>query len=301
MPSPEFDQLRDELWQRSRDPNRSLEEMRASSAVTRPRRTTTITPVDVAGVPGEWTIDEAAQPEHRMLYLHGGGYVINSPISHRNLASRLSQAAGVSVLSLGYRLAPETKFPGAVEDATAALAWLRENGPDGPSAPQTLFIGGDSAGGGLTLAALLKTRDAGGPMPDAAVVLSPWTDLTLSGESMETRHDADPFENREVLARYAREYLARPEDAEDPLASPLFADLAGLPPLLIHVGDAEVLLSDSTELAKRAAAAGVDTTLTVFPEMTHVFQAWAAVLPEGREAIQQIGAFLRERIVTSAE
>ena len=137
-------------------------------------------------------------------------------------------------------------------------------------------------------------------MPDAAVVLSPWTDLTLSGESMDTHHEVDPFENRDVLGRYAREYLARPEDAANPLASPLFADLAGLPPLLVQVGDAEVLLSDSTDLAKRATAAGVDVTLTVFPEMTHVFQAWAAILPEGREAIEQIGAFLRERIPASA-
>lgn len=300
MVSPEFEQLREELWRRSRDPNRTLAEMRASAAVTRPRRTTTITPVDVAGVPGEWTIDEAASSEHRMLYLHGGGFVINSPTSHRNLASRISQAAGVAVLSLEYRLAPETKFPGAVEDATTALAWLRENGPVGRTAAETLFIGGDSAGGGLTLAVLLQTREAGAPMPDAAVVLSPWTDLTLSGESMDTHHEVDPFENRDVLGRYAREYLARPEDAANPLASPLFADLAGLPPLLVQVGDAEVLLSDSTDLAKRATAAGVDVTLTVFPEMTHVFQAWAAILPEGREAIEQIGAFLRERIPASA-
>ena len=300
MVSPEFEQVREELWRRSRDPNRTLAEMRASAAVTRPRRTTTITPVDVAGVPGEWTIDEAASSAHRMLYLHGGGFVINSPTSHRNLASRISQAAGVAVLSLEYRLAPETKFPGAVEDATTALAWLRENGPVGRTAAETLFIGGDSAGGGLTLAALLQTREAGAPMPAAAVVLSPWTDLTLSGESMDTHHEVDPFENRDVLGRYAREYLARPEDAANPLASPLFADLAGLPPLLVQVGDAEVLLSDSTDLAKRATAAGVDVTLTVFPEMTHVFQAWAAILPEGREAIEQIGAFLRERIPASA-
>ena len=267
---------------------------------TRPRRSTTVTPAEAGGVPGEWSIDATAEPQHRMLYLHGGGYVSGSPRTHRNLTARISQAGRVAVLSLDYRRGPETKFPGAVEDATAALAWLRENGPRGPSRAASLFIGGDSAGGGLTLATLLNTRDLGGALPDAAVLLSPWTDLTLSGESMETRVDVDPYENRALLGRYASEYLARPQDARDPLASPLLGDLSDLPPLLIQVGDAEVLLDDSTRLAALTKAAGVETTLTVFPEMTHVFQAWAPILPEGQEAIEQIGAFLRARVAAAA-
>lgn len=300
MASPELEALLRQLREQQRDSTSTVEQLRAGMPLTRPRRTTTVTPADAGGVPGEWSIDVVAEPQHRLLYLHGGGYVIGSPATHRNLTARISQAGRLAVLSLDYRLGPETKFPGAVEDATTALAWLRQNGPLGPSPAQSLFIAGDSAGGGLALATLLMTRDTGAALPDAAVLLSPWTDLTHSGKSMETRAAADPSLNRARLERYAREYLARPQDARDPLASPLLGELSDLPPLLIQVGDAEVLLDDSTRLAALTKAAGVDTTLTVFPELTHVFQAWAPILPEGQQAIERIGAFLRAHVATAA-
>ena len=300
MASPEFNALLAELRAQPPTLERSVEELRSELPETRPRRTTTVTPADAGGVPGEWSIDALADPQRRLLYLHGGGYVSGSPSTHRNLTARISQAAGVSVLSLDYRRGPETKFPGAVEDATTALAWLRENGPAGPSRAESLFIAGDSAGGGLALAALLNTRDTGGLLPDAAVLLSPWTDLTQSGQSIETRAAADPSLSRARLERFAQEYLAQPQESRHPLASPLLADLSDLPPLLIQVGDAEVLLDDSTRLAALTQAAGVETTLTVFPEMTHVFQSYAPILPEGREAIDAIGEFLRARVAATA-
>ena len=304
MASPDFDallaQLRAVSAEQAAAPPPTLDDLRAQFPETRPRRTTTVTPADAAGVPAEWSIDGDADPQRCLLYLHGGGYACGSPATHRNLTSRISEAAGVSVLSLDYRRAPETKFPGAVEDATDALAWLRQNGPQEPSPAETLFIAGDSAGGGLALAAMLNTRDTGGPLPDAAVLLSPWTDLTHSGKSIETRAATDPSLTRAGLEHFAQEYLATPGDARHPLASPLLADLSDLPPLLIQAGDAEILLDDSTRLAALAQAAGVETTLSVFPEMTHVFQAWAPILPEGRDAIDAIGAFLRARVATTA-
>jgi monoterpene epsilon-lactone hydrolase len=296
MPSQELLEVRRRLDENLQDPTWSVERLRASTPETRPRRTTTITPVDAGGVPAEWTIDATADPNHRFLYLHGGGYVTGSPTTHRNLTARLSQATGAAVLSLAYRLAPENKFPAAIFDAVTALRWLRDNGLGGPSPASSLVVGGDSAGGGLTLATLLKTRDDGGPLPDAAVLLSPWTDLTGSGASIDSHATVDQMLSRAKLDRYASEYLAVPSDATNPLASPLFADLSGLPTLLIQVGDAEVLLDDSTRLAQRAQAAGVDATIEVFPEMCHVFQAWAAILPEGQASIEKIGAFLRARV-----
>ena len=246
--------------------------------------------VEAGGVPGEWIAAPNATGGHVLYYLHGGGYTIGSVNTHRALIARLSAAAGIRALAIDYRLAPEHPFPAAVEDAVAAYRWLLDHGTD----PAGIVIAGDSAGGGLTVATLVALRDADLPLPAAAVCLSPWVDLEGIGESATTRAAADPMIDGASLGEGAQQYLAG-ADPRTPLAAPLYADLSGLPPMLIQVGDAEVLLDDSTRLAERAKAAGVDVTLEVWEHMVHVWQYFAAILPEGQQAIDRIGAFVRER------
>lgn len=240
--------------------------------------------------PAEWLTPPGARTDAAVLYLHGGGYVIGSPRSHRHLAAAIGTAAKTRVLLPDYRLAPEHPFPAAVEDATAAYRWLMAQ----KIAPARIVIAGDSAGGGLAVATLIALRDAGVPLPAAGVCLSPWVDLTGSGASYTTRADIDPIVKRDGIDKMALAYLAG-KDARTPLASPLFADLHGLPPLLIHVGDAEVLLDDAVQLAARAKAAGVDATLDVRAEMIHVWQWFFPMLDEGQAAIDRIGQFVQTR------
>lgn len=251
-------------------------------------------PVEAGGVRAEWVIPPGAAEDRVLLYLHGGGYVIGSINTHRELVARIARAAGVRGLALDYRLAPEHPFPAAVEDATAAYAWLLEQG----YAPEKVVIAGDSAGGGLTLATLVSARDRGLPMPAAAVCLSPWVDLEGIGESMTERADLDPLVQREALRRMASLYLAG-ADPRTPLAAPLYADLRGLPPLLIQVGTWETLYDDATRIAERARAAGVPVVLEPWEEMIHVWQLFSNV-PEAREATERIGGFIRERLATAA-
>ncbi len=253
-----------------------------------------VEPVDAGGVAAEMVAapiaDKAADGARSILYLHGGGYVIGSPHTHRTLAYDLSKAAGARVLNVDYRLAPEHPFPAAVDDAVAAYRWFLANGAN----PATTVIGGDSAGGGLTVATLVALRQAGLPMPAAGVCFSPWIDLEGLGDSMDAKAEADPLVQREVLERFAGFYL-NGADPKSPLAAPLHADLAGLPALLIQVGTAETLLDDATRLAARAEAAGVTVTLDVWVNMIHVWQLFAPLLSEGRAAIAKAGAFIREQ------
>jgi monoterpene epsilon-lactone hydrolase len=246
--------------------------------------------VDAAGVPAEWVVAPGAENRRVLLYLHGGGYVIGSINTHRDLAGRLSRAAAARVLLIDYRLAPEYPHPAAVEDATTAYRWLRRHG----ATPAHTVIAGDSAGGGLTIATLVTLRDAGEALPAAGVCISPWVDLEGIGESMTTRASVDPIVQRQGLVWFANLYLggAHPRT---PLAAPLYADLHGLPPLFIHVGTAETLLDDATRLAERARTAGVDVTLEVCEEMIHVWHLFAAMLPEGQQAIERVGAYIRQR------
>jgi monoterpene epsilon-lactone hydrolase len=244
--------------------------------------------VTAGGVPAEWVVAPGAVAGRVILYLHGGGYVIGSISTHRELASRLSRAAVARALVIDYRLAPEHPHPAAVEDATAAYRWLLSTGTD----PSRIVIAGDSAGGGLTVATLVAVRDAGLPLPAAGVCLSPWVDLEGIGESMTTKAVVDPMVQGDDLRMMAAMYLAG-QDPRTPLAAPLYANLAGLPPLLIQVGTAETLLDDSTRLAERARKAGVAVTLEPWEDMVHVWQIFATMLPEGRAAIERIGEFVK--------
>jgi acetyl esterase/lipase len=264
--------------------------MESLTQMAPPPADATCTPCEVGGRPAEWVDAAGARDDRVLLYLHGGGYCIGSINTHRTLAADLSRAAGVRVLVIDYRLAPEHPFPAAVEDAVAAYRFLLDAGCD----RRRLAIAGDSAGGGLTAATLLALRDRDLPLPAAAALLSPWLDLSQSGESMTTCAALDPMVQRDPLQRMADAYLAGADPAT-PLASPLFADLRHLPPLLIHVGTAETLLDDARRFAARATAAGVEATLEVWDDMIHVWHAFG-MLPEARDAQARVGEFLRRHL-----
>lgn len=251
----------------------------------------TIRPFDAPGVAGEWLSSSGSVAQSVLLYLHGGAYIAGSCLTHRELAARLCLTSGVHVLLIDYRLAPEHPFPAAIEDAAASYHWLLRRAIP----PEQIIIGGDSAGAGLAVATLLWIREQKLPLPAAGVLLSPWVDLALTGPSLQTRAAIDPVCSYEGLLLAAKLYLAD-ADAQTALASPLYAELHGLPPLLIQVGDHEVLLSDSTRLAERAQAAGVEVCLEIWEELWHVWHGWAGVLPEGQQAIVRIGSFIRQRL-----
>jgi epsilon-lactone hydrolase len=248
-------------------------------------------PVNAGGVSAEWISAPGAATDKAVLYLHGGGYVLGSIKTHRDLMGRLSRAAKARVLGLDYRLAPEHPFPAAVDDSVAAYRWMLAQDLN----PARIAVAGDSAGGGLTIATLVAIRDAKLPIPAAGVCLSPWVDMEGIGESMKTRAQADPVVQRDALVQMATAYLGG-QNARSPLAAPLYADLKALPPLLIQVGDAETLLDDSNRLADRARTAGVPVKLEIWPEMIHVWQLFASFLPEGQEAITGIGQFLNQKL-----
>jgi acetyl esterase/lipase len=250
------------------------------------------TKVDAAGVPSIWISTPDVIDEQVILYLHGGGYVAGSIKSHENLAARLSRLSKSRVLLIDYRLAPEHVFPAAIEDSTKAYRWLVSHEK---ILPKNMIIGGDSAGGGLTIATLVKLRDEGDALPAAAVCLSPWTDLAITGDSVKTNADIDPFVPADSLELMAKEYYGD-EDPKNPLVSPLYANLEGLPPLLIQVGTAEVLLDDSVRVAKCAKEAGVEVQLEIWQDMIHVFSAFAEWAPEGQQGIEQIGEFIQKHI-----
>jgi acetyl esterase/lipase len=246
----------------------------------------------VAGMTAEWITSAAVDPSHVILYLHGGGYVVGSLNTHRDLVARFGRAAGARALAIEYRLAPEHPHPAAVDDAVAAYRWLRAQGVS----PAHMAIAGDSAGGGLTIATLVALRDLGEPLPMAAVCFSPWVDLEGTGASMDTNLD-DPMLNRASILHFARFYLGLGTiDPRTPLAAPLYADLAGLPPLLIQASRHEVLLDDATRIAAKAHDAGVACELDLTDEVPHVWQIFASILPEGQQALDRAGAFLRRHL-----
>ena len=247
------------------------------------------TPTVASGVPGAWFTPKAARADRAILYLHGGGYVMGSVATHRSLIGRIANASGVPGLALDYRLAPEQPFPAAVEDVCAAYRGLLARG----IAPSAIAIAGDSAGGGLALGSLVALRDAGDPLPAAAVCLSPLADLELSGGSAAAEID-DPLVDRAGTLMMADAYL-QGADPRDPRASPVHADFEGLPPLLIEVGTREILLDDAIRVARSARAAGVAVTLEQGEGLTHVWQLHPH-LPESRESVDRIARFLRTHL-----
>lgn len=253
-----------------------------------------LAPVDIHGVPGEWIVPEVVDPGRVLLYLHGGGFACGSIASHRHYVARIARKARMRVLLVEYRLAPEHPFPAAVEDARIAWRWLLAQGVD----PARAAIAGESAGGGLTIATLIETRDAGEPLPGAAAVLSPWVDLTLGGASIE-RNERYDYIPRRVLSLYAASY-ARDTARTHPLLSPAHAPLHGLPPLLIQAGEAETLVDDARLLHTRAVGAGVDATLSVYPDMIHAFMIFSIMrLPPTEKALVELAEHLRTH--TAAE
>lgn len=257
----------------------------------RPPRAVSVLPVTAGGVPAEWVEARKSETQRVILYLHGGGYTICSPATHRGLTGQLALACRARLLVIDYRLAPEHPFPAALEDALSAYRWLLDQG----IRPQQIAVGGDSAGGGLTLAAAVSLRAAGEPLPAALFLISPWTDLTFSGESHQTRAKVDPIFRGGGGSTFAPAY-ADGHDPSDPLISPVFADLHHLPPTLIHVGNDEILLSDSTRLAEKLRTAGGEVTLEIWPGMWHVFPTAAPWIPESVQSIHKIAAFIGEHI-----
>lgn len=245
--------------------------------------------VSADGVDASWVDAPGADPQKALMYFHGGGFQVGSVRSHRDIIARLSAAAGCRALGVNYRLAPDYRFPAPIEDATIAYRWLLNQGFD----PKKIALVGDSAGGGLALSTLLALREQTLPLPAVVAVMSVWTDLTASGESYETRAKSDPIHQRRMILAMAKNYLGDSADAKNPMASPLFADLRGLPPMLLQVGDRETVLDDSRNFATRASAAGVEVQLEVWDDMIHVFQQFTADLPEAGVAIDSIGRFLK--------
>lgn len=271
------------------NPNATIEQSRAAMERISERVASDVRcePVSAGGIEAEWISAPGAAQDRVILYLHGGGYTAGSIQTHRAMVARIARASNARALAINYRLAPEHPFPAAVDDTTAAYRWLLSQG----YSPRKIVIAGDSAGGGLTLAALAALRDSRQPMPAAAVPISPWTDLEGSGDSIRTKAAKDPMVQQDGLAPSARAYAGN-ASLRNPLVSPLYADFRGFPPLLIQVGEAEILLDDATRVAERARAAGVAVELEVWDEMPHVWHVFAKLLPEGQQAIDKIGRFV---------
>lgn len=260
-------------------------------------------PVDAAGVKAEWVLAPNVDVSRRLLYIHGGAYTMGSPKSHRRLTSKFSEVANAAVLSIDYRLMPEHPRMAGVEDCRSAYRWLLENGPEGVSAPSAMFVAGDSAGGNLTLSLIAWVRDLGLRAPNAAVALSPATDGTLGSPSLKSNIATDPMLGPlfKSLARIPRTvllwgaWLANRVRPCDPVVSPVFGDLSNLPPLLVHASEAEMLRDDSRRYVNKAISAGSPVTLQTWQHMVHVWQIYHPELPEGREAMEEIGKFLRAK------
>jgi acetyl esterase/lipase len=259
-------------------------------------------PADVAvttaalnGVPtAEITVD-GVEPRHVVLYFHGGVYVLGEAAQAAGLAAQIARRTSATVISVGYRLAPENPYPAAVDDALAAYQALLDNGTD----PADIAFAGESAGGGLAIATLVNARDHGLPLPAAAYVMSPYADLTLAGATMDTKRDLDPLLSPEALRARVPDYTAG-HDPALALISPVFADLTGLPPLIIQAGTHEVLLDDAIRLARQAATADVAVSLDITPGVPHVFQAYAPILDEGAAALDRAGQLLAAHLASAA-
>jgi monoterpene epsilon-lactone hydrolase len=251
-----------------------------------------VTSVDVNGVPGEWSIVPGSDSSRVLMFFHGGGYCSGSIVSHRRLITEAGRAAGIRTLAIGYRLAPEHPFPAAHDDVFTAWRFLRDQNIPA----EHIAIGGDSAGAGLTLALISRLHDAQEELPGCAWLISPWTDLTMSGPTLSSKEAIDPLIHKQYLIELADAYLPAGVDRKDPRVSPLYADLKGFPPVLIQVGSAETLLDDATRFAAVAGAVDVRVTLEIWPQMIHAWPLWNARLESGRRALASAGAFIRQHL-----
>lgn len=284
-------------WDREVTPELSPAKLRARHAkliqnFVRPASGVEITPVEAGAVQAEWIEPAGAQFHRVIIYLHGGGYVSDSLAAYRNLVARLATAANARALLVDYRVAPEHVFPAALEDALGAYKWLLLQGFD----PSGIVLAGDGSGGGMAIAAALALRDNKAPLPGAIVALSPWTDLALSGRTLIRNAEKDKLLSLELLAYCAQHYL-RGALPTSPLASPLYGNLAGLPPMLIHAGANEILRDDATRIADKGHRAGVDVSVEVFDGMPHVFQLFEKI-PEAEASLSRIGSFIKSRTVS---
>jgi epsilon-lactone hydrolase len=282
------------------NPNKSIAETRRGmerlSKFTSLPSKTRVSKIQLNGISAEWIYGEVACKDNVILYLHGGGYNICSPNTHRETAAHIANASNAKVLLPDYRLAPEHPFPSALQDATEAYRWLLRSGFKSGQ----IALAGDSAGGGLAIATALALREAGDPPPAAIACISPWTDLALTGESIQTKAQADPLLNPPSLRRMAANYFGDRNPCA-PLISPVYADLRDISPMLIQVGSDEILLDDSTRMARTAAAAGVRVTLKVYSQLWHVFHFNAKFMPEAKAAIAELGMFIRAHFTKAVE
>jgi epsilon-lactone hydrolase len=293
MSDPEIDAVRAMLASRPRpadlrERRRRLDDLGAQYPLPADVR---VEPMIADGVAMEWTQTPSADPARVIMFLHGGGYISGSLTSHRHMIAQAGREAGAKTLAIGYRLAPEHRFPAAVEDALAGYRFLLAQG----LSPQHIAIAGESAGGGLVLATLISARDANLPLPVCAWLSSPWVDLALTGSSLSEKAAADPLIQRAYLEELATAYLGG-ADPRTPLASPLYADLSGLPPMLIQVGSAETLLDDSVRLARQTGASGVRATLSIWPDMIHAWHLFYQQLTAGSDSLAEAGTFIRAKL-----
>jgi monoterpene epsilon-lactone hydrolase len=249
----------------------------------------TLTPVKIGNISAEWSLAPGSDPNRVLMYFHGGGYCSGSIVSHRRMVTEAGRAAGARTLAVQYRLAPEHPFPAAYDDAFAAWKFLREQG----IAASRIAIGGDSAGGNLTITLINRVRGEG-EMAACAWLASPWTDLTMSGDTMVSKDKDDPLIHRGYLEELANAYVPASMDRRDPHISPLFSDLRGFPPTLIQVGSTETLIADATRFAEAAGAVDVPVKLEIWPRMIHAWPMWNAKLEDGRRALASAGAFMRQ-------
>lgn len=296
MPSPELNKLLTALRAVDYSSGRTVEELRADwekFAESFPASPdVSFEPVNAAGVSAEWVTAPGGASDRVVLYFHGGGYSVGTLASYRNFTGRLARGTGARLLAVGYRLAPEHPFPAALDDAVASYGWLIDQGIP----PNRIALAGDSAGGGLALATAIALRDRGYPRPAAIVAICPSTDLAKEGASVRERAHLDPIVNYESSMAHALRYVGKGGNLKHPLASPLYAELHDLPPILILIGTHECLFDDSSRFAAKAESAGVEVELDIWEGMIHVWPIFADILPEGREAIEKIGNYVKTRI-----
>ena len=254
-----------------------------------------VSPVSADGVYALWVTTKDSYPNKRILYFHGGGYVIGSIRGYLPLASHLSKATGASVLLIDYSLSPENIFPAAVDDAKRAYNWMLDNGPEGEERYKKAFISGDSAGGGLSVATTLSIKDDNGILPNAIMPISPWVEMDPVSQSYEDNKELDPFVSKDGIAWFSSVYVPNENERKNPYASPLYGDFKDFPPMLIQVGTREVLLDDSKKLNEKAKSDGCDVEIQIWDDMVHIFQGFAPYLPEANEALESISKFISDK------